>query len=95
MLKWGLLLSKFHRELMLMWHLLRDARTPVSAKLIAIAAGLYIVSPIDIVSDFLPVLGWLDDGLVALVLFKLAQRLLPDDLLAALKAKLDARQAGL
>jgi uncharacterized membrane protein YkvA (DUF1232 family) len=95
MLKWGLLLSKFRRELMLMWHLLRDARTPVSAKLIAIAAGLYIVSPIDIVSDFLPVLGWLDDGLVALVLFKLAQRLLPDDLLAALKAKLDARQAGL
>lgn len=93
MFKWGLLLSKFRRELLLMWHLLRDARTPKGAKLVALAAALYIISPIDLISDFLPVLGWLDDGMVALVLFKWAQRLLPEDLLAALQAKLDERQA--
>lgn len=94
MFKWGLLLSKFRRELMLMWHLVRDARTPVGAKLVALAAALYIISPIDLVSDFLPVLGSLDDGVVALILMKVAQGLLPPDLLAAMKAKLDARQTN-
>ncbi len=94
MFKWGLLVSKFRRELILMWHLLRDARTPVSAKFVALAAALYIISPIDLVSDFLPVLGWIDDGIVALILMKVAQRLLPPDLLASLKAKMDTRQTN-
>jgi uncharacterized membrane protein YkvA (DUF1232 family) len=91
MFKLGLLLAKFRKELLLMWALLRDARTPASAKLVAIFAALYVISPVDLVTDFIPLLGWLDDGIVALVLFKFAQRLLPADLLASLKAKLDAR----
>lgn len=93
MFKLGLLLTKFRRELVLMWHLLRDARTPMSAKLVAIAAALYVISPADMVTDFIPLLGWLDDGIVAYLLFQLAQRLLPDDLLAALRARLDARKS--
>lgn len=92
MFKLGLLLTKFRKELLLVWALLRDARSPVSAKLVAIFAALYVISPIDLVPDVIPLLGWLDDGIVAMLLFKLAQRLLPADLLASLKAKLDARE---
>ncbi|NJS37214.1 MAG: DUF1232 domain-containing protein [Brachymonas sp.] len=91
MFKLGLLFTRFRKELLLMWHLLHDGRTPIVAKLVAIAAALYIVSPFDLITDFLPILGWLDDGIIALLLFKLAQRLLPDQLLAVLKAKLDAK----
>jgi uncharacterized membrane protein YkvA (DUF1232 family) len=91
MFKLGLLWAKFRKELILAWAILRDARTPASAKLATIAAILYVVSPIDLVTDFIPILGWLDDGVVALLLLKLAQRLLPADLLAALKARLDTR----
>jgi uncharacterized membrane protein YkvA (DUF1232 family) len=94
MFKLGLLFTKFRKELMLMWALLRDARTPVSAKLVAIAAALYVISPVDLITDFLPILGWVDDGIVALLLFKLAQRLLPADLLAALKAQHDTRSSS-
>ncbi len=91
MFKLGLLLTKFRKELLLVWAMLRDSRTPASAKLVALLAALYVISPIDVVPDVIPLLGWLDDGIVALMLFKFAQRLLPADLLASLKAKLDER----
>ena len=94
MFKLALLFSKFRQELLLMWALLRDARTPLAAKLVAIAAALYVISPVDLITDFLPLLGWVDDGIVALLLFKLAQRLLPVDLLAALKSKLGEKGQG-
>ena len=83
----GLLFTKFRHELRLVWAMLRDARTPAIAKLTAIVALLYVISPLDLIPDVLPILGWLDDGLVAYLLFQLAQRLLPEDLLAALKQR--------
>jgi uncharacterized membrane protein YkvA (DUF1232 family) len=91
MWKWGLLISKFRKELVLAWAILRDIRTPASAKLATIAAMLYVISPIDFVPDFIPILGWIDDGVITLLLLKLAQKLLPEDLLASLKAKLDSK----
>ena len=87
MFKLGLLFTKFSQELRLVWAMLRDARTPNSAKLVAIIAILYVVSPVDLVPDVIPILGWLDDGIAAYWLFKFAQHLLPADLLAALKAR--------
>lgn len=90
MFKLGFMLIKLRKEILLMWSLLRDARAPLSAKWVAVFAALYVISPVDLVTDFLPIIGWLDDGIVAYLLFKLAQRLLPADLLTALKAKLDA-----
>jgi uncharacterized membrane protein YkvA (DUF1232 family) len=50
---------------------LRKRETPVLAKILACAAVVYALSPVDLIPDFIPVLGWLDDllllpGLVAL-----------------------------
>jgi uncharacterized membrane protein YkvA (DUF1232 family) len=94
MFKLGLLWAKFRKELILAWAILRDARTPASAKLATIAAILYVLSPIDLVPDFIPILGWLDDGIVAILLLKLAQRLLPAELLDALKAKMSHQKGA-
>ncbi|MBS0302530.1 MAG: DUF1232 domain-containing protein, partial [Proteobacteria bacterium] len=52
-----------------------------------------VASPIDLVSDFIPVLGWLDDGLIGWLLLQLAFRLLPPELMAVLRAKVAARAA--
>ncbi len=93
MWKWALIWTKFRKELLLAWAIVRDVRTPASAKLATIAAVLYVISPIDLVPDFIPILGWLDDGLIAILLLKLAQKLLPEDLLASLKTTLDQRSA--
>jgi uncharacterized membrane protein YkvA (DUF1232 family) len=89
MLRWSLLLTRFRKELLLAWAILKDARTPASAKLATLAAVLYVLSPVDLLPDLMPILGWLDDGVVALILLKLAQSLLPDELLALLKAKIN------
>lgn len=90
MWKPGLLWLRFRKELLLAWTLLRDPRTPATAKLVTLLAALYVASPVDLVSDFIPLLGWLDDGLVAMLLLQLAQRLLPPALLAALRTKVGA-----
>ena len=50
-----------------------------------------MISPVDLVSDLIPVLGWLDDGLVAWLLWRLALRFAPAELVATLRGKLDAR----
>ena len=87
------LLTMLRKELQLAWALLRDARTPMAAKLAIVLAVLYVASPIDLVSDFIPVLGWLDDGLIGWLLLQLAFRLLPPELMAVLRAKVAARAA--
>ncbi len=91
MWKLGRLWALFRRELALVWALLRDPRAPASSKAVAILAILYVLSPVDLVSDLIPVLGWIDDGVVAVLLLRLAMRFLPEDVHAALKARLDQR----
>ena len=65
----------------------RDPRTPRAAKWVAGATLAYLVSPIDLIPDFIPVLGQLDDLLVVPAGFWLARRLLPDELAAELREK--------
>jgi len=45
--------------------LMRDPRVPVRAKLVLGAAALYLAMPIDLVPDFIPIAGSLDDAIVA------------------------------
>ena len=45
--------------------LLRDARVPLRAKIVLAVAGLWLASPIDLIPDFIPVVGSLDDAVVA------------------------------
>lgn len=92
MWKLGSLWFAMRKELALAWALLRDPRAPWSARIAVIVAALYLLSPVDFVTDALPVLGWIDDGLVVVLLLKLATRLLPPELAAALRAKVHQRR---
>ena len=58
---------------------LRDNQTPLSAKLIAGITVGYALSPIDLIPDFIPVLGYLDDLIVLPVLVALTVKLIPQD----------------
>ena len=91
MWKLGRALSRFRKELLLAWAVLRDPRSPRAAKLVTVLAALYIVSPIDFVPDSIPLLGWLDDGLIGFVLLQLAFRFLPAELLASLRERVGAK----
>lgn len=62
----------------------KDPRVPRRAKIAVVVAGLWVASPIDLIPEFLPVIGPLDDVVVvALALRYAARRVPPDVLLAA------------
>jgi uncharacterized membrane protein YkvA (DUF1232 family) len=65
----------------------RDPRTPWYAKLLAGGIVAYAVSPIDLIPDFVPVLGYLDDLILIPAGIALAIRLVPDSVLADCRAQ--------
>lgn len=60
----------------------RDPRTPWYAKLLALAIAAYAASPIDLIPDFIPVLGYLDDLLLVPTGIWLVLRLIPAEVMA-------------
>jgi uncharacterized membrane protein YkvA (DUF1232 family) len=58
---------RFRDKLAFSRDLMRDPRVPWPAKIIAAAVVAYVASPIDLIPDFIPVLGHVDDLLVALI----------------------------
>ena len=59
----------------------RDPRVPWYAKLLAFAVAGYALSPIDLIPDFIPVLGYLDDLVLIPLGVALVVKLTPDDVL--------------
>jgi uncharacterized membrane protein YkvA (DUF1232 family) len=65
----------------------KDPRTPWHAKLVAAAVVGYAFSPIDLVPDFVPVLGYLDDLVIVPLGILLARWLIPPPVLADCRAR--------
>jgi len=61
------LMRRLPTYIRLVWALLRDGRVPAAQKLILVGIAGYIVLPIDLIPDFVPVLGQLDDIAVVLL----------------------------
>jgi uncharacterized membrane protein YkvA (DUF1232 family) len=59
----------------------RDPRVPTRAKVVVALAGLWVVSPIDLLPEFLPVIGPLDDVLVVALALRYAARQVPREVL--------------
>lgn len=64
-----------------MWLAARDPRVPWAAKLLAGAVAAYALSPIDLIPDFIPVLGQLDDLLIVPAGIWLVVKLIPPALM--------------
>lgn len=77
------------RDGVTLWFALRDPATPRVAKVLALVVVAYALSPIDLIPDFIPVLGYLDDVLLLPGLIWLTVRLIPDPILARCRAKAD------
>ena len=60
----------------------RDPRVPWYARLFAALAIGYVFSPIDLIPDFVPVIGYLDDLVLVPLFIIMARRLIPADILA-------------
>ena len=64
----------------------RDPRTPLVARIIAALVVAYALSPIDLIPDFVPVLGYLDDLIIVPLGLALVLRLVPAALIAEYRA---------
>ena len=63
----------------LYWRLFRDRRVPLLPKALLVLALAYVVSPLDLIPDFVPVIGEVDDVVVVLSLLWLFIRLCPPE----------------
>jgi uncharacterized membrane protein YkvA (DUF1232 family) len=70
------------RDVLAVWIAARDPRTPWYAKALATAVAVYALSPIDLIPDFIPVLGYLDDLILVPIGIVIVIRLIPADLMA-------------
>ena len=75
------------RDVIALWLAARDARVPWLAKAVAAAVAAYALSPIDLIPDFIPVLGYLDDVILVPLGILLAVRMIPAAVMADLRAK--------
>ncbi len=82
------LIRRLPTYIRLVWALLRDGRVPVQQKLILVGIAAYLVFPIDLIPDFVPVLGQLDDLAVVLLGLDLFIRSAPPDIVEEHVAKI-------
>src|SRR5450432_2491701 len=65
------------KEILILYYGLRDSRATVTAKLPAFFSILYLLSPIDLIPDFIPFFGYVDDIIIVSLLLNLSIKLLP------------------
>lgn len=75
------------RDVVALWLAARDPRVPWHAKAVAGAVAAYALSPVDLIPDFIPIVGYLDDLLIIPLGILLAVRLIPGPVMADLRAK--------
>jgi uncharacterized membrane protein YkvA (DUF1232 family) len=84
-------LRKWARELkqqaLVVYFAARDPRTPWITRLLALGVAAYALSPIDLIPDFIPVLGYLDDLVIVPLGVMLVLRFVPAEVLASARAK--------
>lgn len=79
--------SRLKRDVVALWLAARDPRVPWHAKAVAAAVAAYALSPIDLIPDFIPVLGLVDDLLIVPLGVLLAIKLVPPAVMEDLRTE--------
>ena len=80
---------RIKRDAVTLWFASRHPAMPWLPKIVGIVAVAYALSPIDLIPDFIPVLGYLDDVILLPAMIWLAVRLAPVDVIAASRIEAD------
>jgi uncharacterized membrane protein YkvA (DUF1232 family) len=76
---------KFKQDIIVLYLASQDSRTPFICKALTIFIAAYALSPIDLIPDYIPIIGWLDDLLIVPLGIALALKLMPPELLAEIR----------
>ncbi|NWK52785.1 DUF1232 domain-containing protein [Acinetobacter sp. SwsAc5] len=82
--------KQIKRNVYAVWFVARDPETPFMAKLLALLVAAYAISPIDLIPDFIPVLGYLDDLILVPLGIMLVLRLVPAEVMQRCRLQADA-----
>ena len=81
--------GELRAQLLTLWFCRSHPNTPLPAKILAALVVAYAFSPIDLIPDFIPVVGYLDDLILVPLGIALALRLIPAHVLQASREKAD------
>ena len=79
------------RDILAIYLAARDPRVPRIAKILALAVAAYALSPVDLIPDFIPILGYLDDLILLPLAILLVVRLIPPEVMDELRKEAAAR----
>lgn len=91
---WKTRVAQLKREIFALYLASRDRRVSWAAKLIIAAVLAYALSPIDLIPDFIPLLGYLDDLILVPLGIALAIKLIPHDIWRDCKTRAEAALAN-
>ena len=80
---------RIKRDAVSLWFARRHPRTPWTAKALGVFVVAYALSPIDLIPDFIPLIGFLDDVILLPVLIWLTVRMLPPEVLLECREQAD------
>lgn len=88
--RWACLIK---RDVLTLWFACRDPRTPWWFKLLAFGIVAYALSPIDLIPDFIPIIGLLDDAIIVPLGVIILLRLLPREIRISSAERADVQRA--
>src|SRR5574343_1096591 len=79
--------KSFKQQTLVVYFAARDPRTPLLVRVLAILVAAYALNPIDLIPDFIPVIGHLDDLILLPLVIALIVKLTPPDVIRAAKER--------
>ena len=73
--------NELKSDVLVLWFALKNLETPLIARAVAFITVAYALSPIDLIPDFLPILGYLDDLILIPIFIWITIKLVPDDVM--------------
>ncbi len=83
------LAASIKRDGLALWFAYRDPRTPIFARLLCIGIVAYALSPIDLIPDFVPILGYLDELILMPLAIWFVLQLIPGEVIGESRQKAD------
>jgi len=80
-MKWKEKVRQLKTEVYVLYLALKDSRTPWYAKALALVVVAYALSPVDLIPDFIPILGFIDDLILVPAGIYLTFKMIPDEIL--------------
>ncbi|MBN1264318.1 MAG: DUF1232 domain-containing protein [Anaerolineales bacterium] len=93
--RWRTIVAELKKKTLVLYYAFRDPRTPLLTKALLFFVVAHTFSPIDLIPDFIPVLGYLDDLVITPLGLYIAYKLIPYEVLIEAQQKVEQSPADL